>query len=173
MNEQQLSDLFHTLAPADWQALKAGANLLLIDDSRLEVTTEPAQNVLLRGADYRETAPLSEWCPQHAAELLEHYYRTTPLSRVGFDTQVLQLVEQHGGHAFAAPLGAVPICTLFVEGGVVVAETAASPRHRYGAFLELDRPLSADETALRVARWIEQESAYEHYLSMNMCRYNC
>ncbi len=173
MTEQQLSDIFHSLDSADWQALEAGANLLLVDDSRLEVTTEPAQNVLLRGADYSETAPLSEWCQQHAAELLEHYYRTTPLSRKGFDTQVLQLVEEHGGHAFAVPLGAVPICTLFVEGGVVIAETATSPRHRYGASLDLDRPLPVDEVALQVVSWIEQGSAYEHYLSMNMCRYNC
>ncbi len=173
MNEQHLSDLFHALAPAAWQTLERGANLLLVDDSRLEVTAEPAQNVLLCGADYTETSSLSEWCQQHVAELLEHYYLTTPLSRRGFDAQVLQLLEQHGGAAFAAPFGAVPTCTLFVEGGDVIAETAASPRHRYGAFLELERPLSPDEAALAVARWIEQGGAYEHYLSMNMCRYNC
>lgn len=173
MNLQYFLQLLEALDPQSWQQLAEGANLLIVDDSRLEVNPSPAQNIIIHGKNPDSTTINRQWCLNHAETLLEHYYRTTPLSRTGFDQQVEQLIKQHGAAAFAAPFGAIPTCTLFVEQGEVVAETAESPRHRYGAFYELERPVADNEASAQVLQWLKQGSAYEHYLSMNMCRYNC
>ena len=76
-------------------------------------------------------------------------------------------------NAFAAVAGQYPKYTLFVEGDRVVAESAESPRHRYGAFCELDHVLSGVASDDRVRQWLGSGEAYSLYLSMNVCRYSC
>ncbi|ANJ66308.1 hypothetical protein A9404_01970 [Halothiobacillus diazotrophicus] len=95
------------------------------------------------------------------------------LSESEFNQQVEQLFAQHGIAAFAAPYGSVPPFTLFVEEDTVVAESASSPRHRYGAFCELDDPLTGEALETHVQHWLRSGEAYALYLSMNVCRYNC
>lgn len=90
-----------------------------------------------------------------------------------FNQQVEQLFALHGVAAFAAPSGHYPQFTLFVEEETVVAESASSPRHRYGAFCELDKPLTGAELEKHVRQWLNSGEAYALYLSMNVCRYNC
>lgn len=98
---------------------------------------------------------------------------TTPLSPAEFQQQVETLFDQHGAKAFAASAGESPKYTLFVEGDAVLAESAASPRHRYGAYCELDRPMDAASANDCARRWVNSGEAYELYLSMNVCRYGC
>jgi hypothetical protein len=62
---------------------------------------------------------------------------------------------------------------LFVDGGEVIAECADSPRHRYGVFCELESTLSEHAIEEQVRQWLERGEAYEDYLGMNVCRYNC
>ena len=82
-------------------------------------------------------------------------------------------VVGHGASAFAAAAGRYPQYTLFVEGDRVVAESAESPRHRYGAFCELDHALSDTASDDRVRQWLSSGEAYGLYMSMNVCRYSC
>ena len=96
-----------------------------------------------------------------------------PLSQKEFNRQVEALFETHGASAFAAVASQHPQYTLFVEGDRVVAESAESPRHRYGAFCELDRALSDAALDDRVRQWLSSGEAYSLYMSMNVCRYNC
>jgi hypothetical protein len=95
------------------------------------------------------------------------------LSKTEFNQRVEELFEAHGAASFAAVGGQYPRYTLFVVGDQVVVETADSPRHRYGAFCELDHVL--DDVALdsHVRRWLRNGEAYNLYLSMNVCRYDC
>lgn len=95
------------------------------------------------------------------------------LSQSDFNQQVEQLFALHGVAAFAAPYGSFPKFTLFVEDETVVAESASSPRHRYGAFCELDKPLTGAALEKHVRHWLSSGEAYALYLSMNVCRYNC
>ena len=95
------------------------------------------------------------------------------LSRSAFDRQVEALFEQHGAAAFAALEGHYPERTLFVEGDRVVAESADSPRHRYGTFCELEEPLDGAALEAYVRQWLASGDAYELYIGMNVCRYNC
>lgn len=95
------------------------------------------------------------------------------LSQSNFNHQVEQLFALHGPAAFAAPSGHYPQLTLFVEEETVVAESVSSPRHRYGAFCELDKPLAGVALEKHVRQWLSSAEAYALYLSMNVCRYNC
>lgn len=95
------------------------------------------------------------------------------LSQSNFNQQVEQLFALHGPAAFAAPSGHYPQLTLFVEEETVVAESVSSPRHRYGAFCELDKPLAGAALEKQVRHWLNSGEAYALYLSMNVCRYNC
>ena len=95
------------------------------------------------------------------------------LARHDFDTQVRALIAEHGAAAFAAPWPGPAQRTLFVDGQIVRAEAADSPRHRYGAFYELDEPLASAALDQRVIEWIQTGEAYEVYLGMNVCRYHC
>ena len=95
------------------------------------------------------------------------------LSQSDFNQQVEQLFALHGAAAFAAPSGHYPQYTLFVEEETVVAESASSPRHRYGVFCELDQPLAGAALEKHVRQWLSSGEAYALYLSMNVCRYNC
>jgi hypothetical protein len=95
------------------------------------------------------------------------------LTQTEFNQQVAQLFAVHGAAAFAAPSGHFPQLTLFVEDETVVAESATSPRHRYGAFCELDKALDGAVLEKQVRQWLSSGEAYALYLSMNVCRYNC
>ena len=96
-----------------------------------------------------------------------------PLSKNEFNRQVEELLETHGASAFAAVAGQHPQYTLFVEDDCVVAESAESPRHRYGAFCEVDQALSDAALDDRGRQWLSSGEAYSLYVSMNVCRYNC
>ena len=96
-----------------------------------------------------------------------------PLSQNEFNRQVEALFEAYGASAFAAVAGQYPKYTLFVEDDKVVAESAESPRHRYGACCELDQALSDAALDVRVRQWLSGGEAYSLYLSMNVCRYSC
>ena len=96
-----------------------------------------------------------------------------PLSQYEFNRQVEALFETYGASAFAAVASQHPQYTLFVEDDKVVAESAESPRHGYGAFCELDHALSDVAVDARVRQWLSCGEAYSLYLSMNVCRYNC
>lgn len=98
---------------------------------------------------------------------------SVPLTQDEFEHQVEALFAAHGTAAFAAAAGELPARSLFVDGAQVVVETADSPRHRYGAFCELDRVLDAAALNDYVWHWLRGGEAYSLYLSMNVCRYRC
>jgi len=175
MNSSEFLQQLQALGSADWVALCAGQALLLVDDARLEPGPANTVNVIIPPATDPALDPtrLREASLARAAQILEEYYRTHPLTAIGFKTQVEGLFARFGPAAFAAAPGRSPDYSLFVESGTVVAESRQSPRHPYGAYCDLGRPLA--DAALReyVARWLDSGEAYDRYLSMNVCRYNC
>ena len=96
-----------------------------------------------------------------------------PLEKDDFNRQVRALIAKHGPEAFAALPGQYPQYTLFVEGDRVIAEGADSPKHRYGVFFERPARLTDEALAAALEEWLESGEAFDHYMSMNVCRYNC
>lgn len=99
--------------------------------------------------------------------------QSSPPSPEEFNTQVARLVKQLGASAFCALPGQLPEYTLFVEDGQVIAEPKYAPRHPYGVHCEISREMSEDQAADYVYRWLSTGAAYQEFLGMNVCRYNC
>ena len=97
----------------------------------------------------------------------------SPPSLSDFNAQVTSLVEQFGAAAFCAPSGRFPEYTLFVDDDRVIAEPRGAPRHPYGVFCEISNELSESQITDRLNKWLETGEAYEEFLGMNVCRYNC
>lgn len=163
------------LSNADWQAVIDGQAVLVVGELGLEIGPAEASNAIIvapaQGSS--DAAGLKLESLAEATVLLNEYYLTHPLTLAGFNRQAERLIREQGAAAFAAVGGEFPRCTLFVDGGEVVAEPPDSPRHRYGVFCELDRPLDDAATEARVLRWLQRCEAYERDLEMNVCRYNC
>lgn len=167
-------ELLEALPDSAWQSIVAGEALLLVDDQHVEIGPASASNAIL-GSD----AEGSDWealkmeSVGQAKDLLANYYLSHALTRPGFDSQARVHLNKVGAESFTAPDGMLPVRTLFVDGGEVVAESSESPRHRYGAYCEVREGLSATARAEAAHRWLDEGDAYERYMSMNVCRYNC
>lgn len=175
MNQAGFLDQLEHLDTSHWQALLDGASLVLKDDQDLSLGAPGAPNVIVHPLrfDARSALELRVTVLGMAGQIWEDYYRTHPLTPQGFNRQVETLMESRGPAAFAATPGSLPDFTLFVDSGTVVAEPKGSPRHRYGAYLELKRPLPPAQVIDRVRAWVKTGRAYERYQGMNACRYNC
>jgi hypothetical protein len=90
-----------------------------------------------------------------------------------FNAQVASLVEELGPAAFCAAPGQRPEYTLFVEDKQVVAEPRNAPRYPYGLYCEIRTGLSDDQIADYLNKWLTTGGAYEEFLGMNVCRFNC
>ena len=167
MNVARFTDLLSQLSDDDWQALASGAFLLMVNDDAMQVIDREAHNVILYPGDFSvsDAAGLKQQVMQQAGELLNKYYLTHPLTPEGFKRQVRQLSETVDVSKLVAQPGQTPEHTLFVDVGEVVVESADSPRHRYGMFLELAN--ITHESALKGAfdRWLESGEAYQSYLN--------
>jgi len=175
MNEHIFMHQLGQLHYADWQAVIEGQAVVIIDDLRLEIGPAQAPNVIisLRELNASDASTLKSESLANASTILSNYYLSHPLTLAGFNRQIENLINAHGAGAFSAVAGQLSPRTLFVDEGEVIAETADSPRHRYGVFCELTGQLSDSAIETHVRKWLERGDAHEHYLSMNVCRYNC
>lgn len=174
MNEQLFKQTLEQLTELDWQSLLNGHGLLIIDDSDLIVGGLDAPKSLFHVSDFDVTSALDlkAHVTCSATEILENYYKTNPLTHHGFNRQVEAMVEEYGVEVFSAVVGEIAERTLFVEGGVVISETADSPRHRFGVYFEVDQPLSISELKDAFNQWLVNHSAYFEYVGMSVSRYS-
>ena len=161
------------LAQLDLAALTGRRPLRLEADQRLAWGDGGEPDVIVGDWPEGTAQQLADWLQAEAGQLLADYYRLHPLTREGFDHQAQVLFAHHGAGSFAAPPGEWPAFTLFVDGGCLVAEPRAAARHRYGAYCELPRAMDPGAVGDRVRTWLASGEAYERYLGMNVCRYNC
>ncbi|MCB1787178.1 MAG: hypothetical protein H6953_09220 [Chromatiaceae bacterium] len=164
--------LVDRLEASDWRAV-GWRPLRLIDDARLEWGSGREPDLVVAELPDEAVAAPFDWIRAHAGPLLADFYRTRPLTQRGFNRQVEALIAEYGAEAFAARPGSLPPRTLFVDDGVVLAETSGDARHRYGAYCELPSGTPAAAVADRVGHWLASGEAYATYLSMNVCRYRC
>jgi hypothetical protein len=175
MNSTEFTRLLEQLSNNDWQRIIGGDSLLIVNDLHLETGPAQAPNAVLRAPEQGQTdgGRLKRESIEQASALLTNYYLTHPLTLTGFNHQVESLIDKLSAAAFAAPPGEFPQYTLFVDEGEVVAEPSGSPRHRYGVYCELSKPLTESALQETVRKWLNRGEAHERYLSMNVCRYNC
>ena len=175
MDAARLKILLGQLNTAALGVVLKGQALLLVDDASLALGDPEAPNVLVHPEAFsaNDVEQLRQVLLENSEELIEGYYRTHPLSWVGFDRQVKALCETQGYETFAALPDARPAKSLFVDQGSVIAEGQDSPRFPYGTYCELPAATGPDEIKQAVERWIGSGQAYDSYLGMDVCRYNC
>jgi len=175
MNETLLIALLDQLSDSSLLAVQRGQALLLVDDASLSIGNPDSLNVLVASDDYDapDAIELRRILKANAGEIIDAYYQSHPLSWMGFDRQVKGLCEQYGYHMFTATPGQRAEKTLFVEQGTVVVLDREDPRHIYGVYCEIAKSVNNEDIKPAVEQWIESGQAYDGYLSMNVCRYNC
>jgi len=175
MNDKHFKEQLEQLEASIWQAVCEGQSIVIINDQRLALGTEQSENVVVSASlfQYSDADELRSEVLSRAPELFCSYYQAHPLTLPGFNRQVADLIERYGAEVFAAPCGELPERTLFVDGSDVIAESAESPRHRYGAYCELESLSPGQDIKAYVLQWLEKGEAHERYLEMNVCRYNC
>ena len=175
MTESFFIEQLKQLSDSDWHAIFSGQGLLMINDSHLEIGSPDLTNVIV--AERFFTAKDDEAFKQHAInisrELYTNYYRTHPLTLYGFNHQFYRMLEKFSPEDFCASAGQRAEKTLFVEDGELIAMGESDPRHAYGVCCELPESIKPSTIVNYLSHWIEQGEAYEAYLSMNICRYNC
>jgi len=174
MNNHLFRRALEQVSEADWQSLYEGRCLLIKDDSELMIGISGSPNSLFKHSDFdcSDALDLKVQVLNKSAEILDNYYRSFPLTLVGFNRQVEKLIERFGVEDFSAVLGGVAKRTFFVEGGEVIVESVESPRHSYGVFFEMDLPLSGSELKEAFHHWLASSGAYFEYVGMNVYRYN-
>jgi hypothetical protein len=171
----QLIELFQSLDDSHWLAILTDQALLMQNDMELVIGPDDAPNVLLAASDFHSKQPeqMKQEVINNAEAILASYYLSHPLTLTGFNDQVYRLVKQYSIAAFCAEEGHRAERTLFIEAGEVLALSKEDLRHAYGVFFEFSGPLTGIALENHFSQWIEQGEAYERYLSMNVCRYNC
>lgn len=173
MDLPQFVKLLESVSEADWQRVIAGNPLVLTEDRELVCGKPGDIHACVDDGGFGDAGALRTSCLQNAKTLYDDYYRTHALTREGFKRLALALVEEHGAAQFAGHFGVIPARTLFVDGGSLIAADATNPRHRYGAYCEIEGKPSTNDISRQVLHWIESGEAYANYLGMNACRYNC
>lgn len=97
----------------------------------------------------------------------------SPPSLTDFNTQVEALIADYGAAAFCAPEDQTPEFSLFVEDLQVIAEPRNAPRHPYGIYCRVKSGSTEQAMAQRLDSWLKSGEAYQEFLAMNVCRYNC
>ena len=175
MNEALLIDLLNQLNDSSLLVVQKGQALLLVDDASLSIGNPESLNVLVASGDYDalDAVELRRALKANAGKIVDTYYQSHPLSWRGFDRQVKELCEQYGHITFTATPGQRAEKTLFVEQGTVIALSSEDPRYSHGIFYELAEPVSNEDIKSALGQWIGSGQAYDGYLSMNICRYDC
>ncbi|HEY5734318.1 MAG TPA: hypothetical protein VIU36_06105 [Gammaproteobacteria bacterium] len=175
MDATRLKILLDQLSVAALNVVLKGQALLLVDDASLALGDPESPNVLVHPEAFtaNDADQLRRALLENSEELIAGYYRTHPLSWAGFDRQVKALFEAHGYETFAALPDVMPVKSLFVEQGTVIAEAQDSPRFQYGTYCELPGASGPEQIKQAVERWVSSGQAYDSYLGMNVCRHNC
>jgi len=175
MTESFFIEQLKQLSESDWNAIFSGQGLLMVNDTQMEIGSADQPNVILAAHFFVANDPdtLKQNTLDAAGEIYRNYYRTHPLTLYGFNDQLYRLIHQYTTEAFCATKGQRAEKTLFVEGGELIVLDSTDPRYSYGVFCELPQSIKPSAIANYLSHWIERGEAYEGYLSMNVCRYNC
>jgi len=165
--------LIKQLSTPQWQSIVDGNNINMVNDQHLVINAEDSNSIVMNNnIPATELHDVEAYVIENASELLHQYYLSHPLSQASFNKQVETLIRKFGIDKFIASDEQPSELTLFVEGNEVIAENVDSPRHPYGVYFTANENNNDDFKKLAMS-WLDSGEAYETYLGMNVCRYNC
>lgn len=174
MNSQQFIEALNELDDSQLQEILDGQGLIVYQDAGLTTGRSDAAFVIYElGEDpYQDTASLKAALTEQADTLIDEYYQFNPLSKEYFNKELIKMLQELGWDAFLQQPGEVPNYKLFVEKDQLVAEDSSSMRFKYGSCLELDQKFPATALQNKAKNWVQSGSAYEGYITTNVCRWS-
>ncbi|KUJ72700.1 hypothetical protein [Thiomicrospira sp. WB1] len=175
MNATELKDALNALDDDAYQALMEGAGLVVEQDEGLSIGRPDQAFVMFELGDetFENAQALKASLLSRAEGLIDEYYQFNPLSKPFFNRQLMAYVQTYGPEAFVSMPGQSAQWVVFADGGELVCEDASSPRFDYGLHLRLDEKMPALAIKNKVKNWVQSGSAYEDYISVNVCRFSC
>lgn len=158
----------------DFQSILDGAALIVHQDEGLQIGKKDQAFVIYElGEDpFESPEALRAFLENNAEALVTQYYQFNPVSRESFNKQLKALMDEFGGEAFCAEYGRMPEKVLMVEADRVVAEDQNHPRFKYGLYLQFEEKLMPMAKTNKVKNWLLTGTAYEDYISTNVCRFS-
>lgn len=174
MNAELFKQALTEFSDENYQAILEGAALIIAEDKALTLgKSEQAYVIFEMGEEsFDSVNDLQSSLLTRADDLIEEYYQYNPVSKMHFNNQLLRLVQDHGANAFVTMPGQEATVKLFVDGDRVVVETNECPRFKYGFCLVLNDKLIAQAVDNKIKNWITSGSAYDDYISVNVCRFS-
>ncbi|MDX1353177.1 MAG: hypothetical protein R3254_09205 [Thiomicrorhabdus sp.] len=174
MNTEQFKQALTDFSDENYQAILDGAALIIFEDKGLTLGKSQQAYVIFEMGDesFDNIQALKNSLLERADELIQEYYQYNPISKMHFNKQLLDLVKEHGANAFVTMPGQEASVKLFVEGSHVVIEGNDSPRFKYGFCLVLNEKVLPQAVENKVKNWVQSGSAYDDYISVNVCRFS-
>lgn len=174
MNTEQFKQCLQDFPNEDYQALLDGAALIIEQDKALSLGTSQQAYVIFELGDenFDSVDSLKASLIERSDALIQEYYQHNPLSKMHFNSQLLELIKIHGATAFITMPGQQASVKLFTQDGQLVIETAESVRFKYGFCLVLNDKVLPQAIENKVKNWVSSGSAYDDYISVNVCRFS-
>ncbi|MBO1923256.1 hypothetical protein [Thiomicrorhabdus sp. 6S3-12] len=174
MNAEQFTQALTEFSDENYQAILDGAALIIEQDKGLTLgKTEQAFVIFELGDEsFDSVAELKASLIDRAEALIKEYYQFNPVSKLHFNNQLQRLIQEHGANAFVSMPGQEATVKVFVDDDAVVAEGSESPRFKYGFCMVLSEKMLPQAIENKVKNWVQSGSAYDDYISVNVCRFS-
>lgn len=176
MNVETYKQALNELSNDDYQAiLEDDAALIVFQDKSLTLGKPDEAYVIYElGEDRFESVDaLKAHLLEQADAMLHEYYQFNPLSKLFFNQSLTNIINENGENVFVSMPGQEAQLKLFCENGKLIAEGPESPRFKYGFNLNLKDKVLPQAVSNKVKNWVQSGSAYEEYISVNVCRFSC
>ncbi|MDG6778243.1 hypothetical protein QCB44_05950 [Thiomicrorhabdus sp. zzn3] len=176
MNVETYKQALNELSNDDYQAiLEDDAALVVFQDKALTLGKPDEAYVIYELGDdqFDSVDALKAHLLEQAEEMLQEYYQYNPLSKMFFNQSLMDLINENDENAFVSMPGQEAKLKLFCENGKLVAEGPESPRFKYGFNLHLKEKMLPQAISNKVKNWVQSGTAYEEYISVNVCRFSC
>ena len=174
MNTEQFTQVLSDFSNEDYNAILEGAALIIDQDKALTLGKSQQAYVIFELGDesFDSVEALKASLIERSADLIEEYYQHNPISKMHFNTQLFNLIKEHGATAFVTMPGQQAKVKLFTHDGEVLVETEESPRFKYGFCLVLNDKVLPQAIENKIKNWVSSGSAYDDYISVNVCRFS-
>ncbi|MBF6058168.1 MULTISPECIES: hypothetical protein [Thiomicrorhabdus] len=177
MNLEQFTNALDAMSDEDLQLIldDADKGLIVVRDETLGVgASDQAYVIYELGEDkFASVADLRNNLSAQAETMLKEYYQFNPLSKEFFNKEVQKLFNEHGELSFISTPKKPASKAIFVENEQVLCLDEDEPRFKYAFKLELDDSYAQPQAQLnKVKNWIQSGSAYQDYISVNVCRFS-
>ncbi|WP_319380319.1 hypothetical protein [Thiomicrorhabdus sp.] len=177
MNLEQFKTALDKMSDEELQQIidDPDKGLIVVRDEALDIGASDQAYVIYELGDdaFATVSELRNSLDDQAEAMLKEYYQFNPLSKEFFNKEVQKLFNEYGELSFISTPKKPASKAIFVENEQVLCLDENEPRFKYAFKLELDDSYAQPQAQLnKVKNWIQSGSAYQDYISVNVCRFS-